>query len=163
MEQPIRFIGMDLHKDTIVVAVAAIGDVGKALPYGTFPNTAAALEKLVKRLRQAGSGPLTFCYEAGPCGWRRGSRDRWWSPRSRVNWRDLSGPLPAVRRIPWDFRRAGLGRDGTGEPRHKRHFVTNGSERHHKITRPNLANAARGSARSLRVVEKRDHAPIGRK
>jgi transposase len=60
---------MDVHKDTIVVAVTATGDVGKATPYGTFPNTAAALEKLVKRLRQAGTGPLAFCYEAGPCGY----------------------------------------------------------------------------------------------
>jgi transposase len=69
MEQPTRFIGMDVHKETIVVAVTATGDVGKATPYGTFPNTAAALEKLLKRLRQAGSGPLKFCYEAGPCGY----------------------------------------------------------------------------------------------
>ena len=53
MEQPTRFVGMDVHKDTIVVAVTATGDVGKATPYGTLPNTAAALEKLVKRLRQA--------------------------------------------------------------------------------------------------------------
>jgi transposase len=69
MEQSTRFIGMDVHKDTIVVAVTATGEVGKAMPYGTFPNTAAALETLVKRLRQAGSGPLKFCYEAGPCGY----------------------------------------------------------------------------------------------
>ena len=69
MEQATRFIGMDVHKDTIVVAVTAAGDSGKATPYGTFPNTAAALEKLVKRLRQAGSGQLKFCYEAGPCGY----------------------------------------------------------------------------------------------
>jgi transposase len=69
MEEPTRFIGMDVHKDTIVVAVTAAGDSGKATPYGTFPNTAAALEKLVTRLRQAGSGLLKFCYEAGPCGY----------------------------------------------------------------------------------------------
>src|ERR1700692_1680672 len=69
MEQPTRLIGMDVHRDTIVAAVTAIGDVGKATPYGTFPNTASALEKLVKRLRQAGSGPMKFCYEAGPCGY----------------------------------------------------------------------------------------------
>jgi transposase len=69
VEQPTRFIGMDVHKETIAVAVTATGDVGKATPYGTFPNTAGALEKLVKRLRQAGSGPLKFCYEAGPCGY----------------------------------------------------------------------------------------------
>ena len=69
MEQPTRFVGMDVHKDTIVVAVTCAGDSGKATPYGTFANTATALEKLVKRLRQAGSGALAFCYEAGPCGY----------------------------------------------------------------------------------------------
>src|ERR1700736_6588324 len=69
MKQPTRFIGMDVHKDTIVVAVTAISDIGKAIPYGTFPNTATALEKLVRRLRQAGTGPLKCCYEAGPCGY----------------------------------------------------------------------------------------------
>jgi transposase len=69
MEQPTRFIGMDVHKETIVVAVTAAGDVGKATPYGTFPNSATALEKLVRRLRQASSGSLKFCYEAGPCGY----------------------------------------------------------------------------------------------
>ena len=55
MEQSTRFVGMDVHKETIVVAVTATGEVGKATAYGTFPNTAAALEKLVKRLRQAGA------------------------------------------------------------------------------------------------------------
>src|SRR3954466_7522094 len=69
MEQPTRFVGMDVHKETIVVAVTATGEVGKATAYGTFSNTAAGLEKLVKRLRQAGDGPIKFCYEAGPCGY----------------------------------------------------------------------------------------------
>jgi transposase len=69
MDQSTRFVGMDVHKETIVVAVTATGEVGKATAYGTFPNTAAALEKLVKRLRQAGDGPIKFCYEAGPCGY----------------------------------------------------------------------------------------------
>jgi transposase len=69
MEQSTRFVGMDVHRDTIVVAVTATGEVGKATAYGTFPNTATALEKLAKSLRQAGSGPLKFCYEAGPCGY----------------------------------------------------------------------------------------------
>ncbi len=69
MEEPTRFVGMDVHKATIVVAMTATGEVGKAVSYGTIPNTAAALEKLVQRLRQAGSGALKFCYEAGPCGY----------------------------------------------------------------------------------------------
>jgi transposase len=69
MEQATRFVGMDVHKDTIVVAVTATGETGKATAYGTLPNTAASLERLVKRLRQAGDGPIRFCYEAGPCGY----------------------------------------------------------------------------------------------
>jgi transposase len=69
MDQPTRFIGMDVHKETIVVAVTAAGSVGKATAYGTIPNTAAALDKLVGRLRQGGGGALRFCYEAGPCGY----------------------------------------------------------------------------------------------
>ena len=69
MEQPTRFIGMDVHKETIAVAVTAAGDSGKATGYGIIANTPEALEKLVKRLRQAGGGPLMFCYEAGPCGY----------------------------------------------------------------------------------------------
>jgi hypothetical protein len=66
MEQPTRFVGMDVHKETIVVAVTAAGDVGKTTLYGTHPNTPVSLEKLVKRLCAAGSGPLKFCYEACP-------------------------------------------------------------------------------------------------
>jgi transposase len=69
MEPPTRFIGMDVHKDTTVVAVMTAGDVGKATAYGTIPNTAAGLEKLVRRLRQAGSGSLKFYSEAGSCGY----------------------------------------------------------------------------------------------
>ncbi len=38
MEQSTRFIGMDVHKDTIAVAVTATGDSGAATPYGTCPN-----------------------------------------------------------------------------------------------------------------------------
>jgi transposase len=76
MEQATRFIGLDVHKNTIVVAITAAGEAGKATAYGTIPNTSAALQKLVTRLRQASptspgatSGPMRFCYEAGPCGY----------------------------------------------------------------------------------------------
>ena len=69
MEQPTRFIGMDVHKETIVAAITAAGEVGKAVSYGTHPNTAASLGKLVKRLRESGTGPLKFVYEAGPSGY----------------------------------------------------------------------------------------------
>ena len=76
MEQSTRFIGLDVHKDSIVVAITAAGEAGKATAYGTIANTATALQTLVTRLRQAGpvptgvsGGPMRFCYEAGPCGY----------------------------------------------------------------------------------------------
>jgi hypothetical protein len=61
MEQPTRFIGMDVHKDTIVVAVTTTGDIGTATSYGTFPNTTATLEHDIERAEQHGSfhGPGT--------------------------------------------------------------------------------------------------------
>ena len=69
MEQSTRFIGLDVHKATIVAAMVLGDDRGKATPLGTIPNTTAALEKLVKRLRASTTGALKFCYEAGPCGY----------------------------------------------------------------------------------------------
>jgi transposase len=60
---------MDVHKETIVVAVTSAAETGKATAYGTFANTTASLRTLVERLRKAGAGPLKFCYEAGPCGY----------------------------------------------------------------------------------------------
>jgi transposase len=60
---------MEVHKETIVVAVTATGEVGKTTACVTFPNTAAGLENLVKRLRQAAGGPIKFCYEASPYGY----------------------------------------------------------------------------------------------
>ena len=61
MEQAIRFIGVDVHKETI--AVTATRDVGKAAPNGTFPNTTAALEKLVKRLPRCCMVPVLMAGE----------------------------------------------------------------------------------------------------
>lgn len=69
MEQPTRFIGLDVHKETITVAVTAAGETGKATVYGRIPNATAAIETLVKKLYDGGSGELKFCYEAGPCGY----------------------------------------------------------------------------------------------
>ena len=62
MEQPTRFVGLDVHKATITVALTAAGETGRGTPYGTIPNTTAALEKLVGKLRKAGDGRLKFCY-----------------------------------------------------------------------------------------------------
>jgi hypothetical protein len=64
----ITYVGLDVHKDGIVVAVAEGGLRGEAREYGRIANTPAALRRLVGKLGQEGV-ELRFCYEAGPCGY----------------------------------------------------------------------------------------------
>lgn len=66
MEKPITFIGLDVHKDTIAVALAAAGRE-EVREYGKIANTTAALQMLAGKL--ARGHELRFCYEAGPCGY----------------------------------------------------------------------------------------------
>ena len=62
-----KYIGMDVHKETIAVSVAeALG--GEVRYVGEIANTPEAMEKLVRQLRKGGAN-LSFCYEAGPCGY----------------------------------------------------------------------------------------------
>lgn len=67
MNQFTKFIGMDVHKATIAVSVAEPG-VGEVRYLGEIANTAEAIAKLVRQLRKDGA-ELSFCYEAGPCGY----------------------------------------------------------------------------------------------
>lgn len=62
-----KFVGLDTHKKTIAVAVAD-GLGGDARFYGEIANTPEAISKLVKKLCPDGE-VLSFCYEAGPCGY----------------------------------------------------------------------------------------------
>src|SRR6516225_11115023 len=68
LKQPITYVGLDVHKDTIAVAVAEAGKRGEAREHGKIANTAAALRVLAVKLARGG-GDLRFCYEAGPCGY----------------------------------------------------------------------------------------------
>src|SRR4030088_768803 len=65
MADRITYIGLDVHKESIVVAVASGGLRGEVREYGRIANTATALDRL---LRKPGGGGVTlrFCYEAGP-------------------------------------------------------------------------------------------------
>jgi transposase len=58
--------GRALHSASISIAIAEPGR-GEVRALGTIPNTADAVVKLVKRLGPASR--LSFCYEAGPCGY----------------------------------------------------------------------------------------------
>jgi transposase len=68
MEDRITYVGLDVHKDGVVVAVAEGGIRGEVREYGRIANTAAALDRLVRKLGGEGVR-LRFCYEAGPCGY----------------------------------------------------------------------------------------------
>src|SRR6202023_3018109 len=68
MADRITYVGLDVHKESIVVAVAEGGLRGEVREYGRIANTAAALDRLLRKLGGDGM-TLRFCYEAGPCGY----------------------------------------------------------------------------------------------
>ncbi len=67
MDKSSSYVGLDVHKDTIAVAVAEEGKRGEMREHGKIANTPAALTKLANKLARGGRA-LKFCYEAGPCG-----------------------------------------------------------------------------------------------
>jgi transposase len=65
MKETVRFLGLDVHAETIAVAVAEPD--GEVRSRGTIANRAESIRKLVKKLGPAGQ--LRACYEAGPTGY----------------------------------------------------------------------------------------------
>jgi transposase len=64
----ITYVGLDVHKEGIAVAVAEEGIRGEVREYGRIGNTAAALDRVARKIGREGAR-LRFCYEAGPCGY----------------------------------------------------------------------------------------------
>ena len=65
MREKLRFLGMDVHAETIAAAIAEPD--GEVRSLGTIPNRMESVRKLIKKL-----GPvekLRVCYEAGPTGY----------------------------------------------------------------------------------------------
>lgn len=61
----VRFVGLDVHAETIAVAVAEPGEEVRSV--GVIPNRPESIRKLVKKLGPADQ--LRVCYEAGPTGY----------------------------------------------------------------------------------------------
>ena len=56
MGDRITYVGLDVHEDGVVVAVAEGGIRGEVRECGRIANTAAALDRLMRKLSGAGVG-----------------------------------------------------------------------------------------------------------
>ena len=61
------YVGLDVHKDTIVVAALLPGHQEPVR--WEVPNEAMALRRLARKLRRQGGDQVLCCYEAGVCGY----------------------------------------------------------------------------------------------
>jgi hypothetical protein len=61
----VRFVGLDVHAETIAVAVAEV--TGDVRSLGVIPNRPESIRRLLKKLGPAEQ--LRVCCEAGPTGY----------------------------------------------------------------------------------------------
>jgi transposase len=66
VSKPTTFVGLDVHKSSIQVAM--LPGRGQPIEWQTA-NTPPAVRKLARQLHEQASGDLLCCYEAGPCGY----------------------------------------------------------------------------------------------
>jgi len=64
----VKFIGMDVHKNSITIAISDADRCGQPRIYGAINNDLDALDKFCRKMVST-TKQLYFVYEAGPCGY----------------------------------------------------------------------------------------------
>jgi len=67
MREPTTFVGMDVHKRDIAVAMLVEGQPGPV--EWRVANEPTAVKRLARKLQHEGGGTVRCVYEAGPCGY----------------------------------------------------------------------------------------------
>jgi len=68
MKKIVKYVGLDVHKDSITIAIADQGRDGEVRVYGKIANDFDQIDKVMRKLISQ-NAQLHCVYEAGPCGY----------------------------------------------------------------------------------------------
>ncbi len=68
MNKIVKYVGLDVHKDSITVAIADQGRNGNVRVYGKIANDMNQIDKVMRALKSRNT-VLNCVYESGPCGY----------------------------------------------------------------------------------------------